>query len=118
MSYVTETLPDNHDLRQMSCRKSSGEANVTLKHEDGTEETVVKWSLRHYQLRHAGYKEVENACNQYKALEKKRNIRGSSKMVTLRHEDGSEETVVEWLLRHYELRHLGYKEVEDGELLK
>lgn len=33
-------------------------------------------------------------------------------MVTLRHENGDEETVVEWSLRHFQLRHMGYKEIE------
>jgi hypothetical protein len=33
--------------------------NVTLRDEkDGDEETVVEWSLRHYELRHMGYKEI------------------------------------------------------------
>ncbi|MFS0882529.1 hypothetical protein [Metabacillus niabensis] len=34
-------------------------------------------------------------------------------MVTLRHENGDEETVVEWSLRHFQLRHMGYKEVKE-----
>lgn len=34
-----------------------------------------------------------------------------AKMVALKHHDGNEETVLEWSLRHYELRRMGYKEV-------
>lgn len=40
-----------------------------------------------------------------------------TKKVTLRHPDGSKETVLEWSLRHYELRHMGYKEVDEQELI-
>jgi hypothetical protein len=35
-------------------------------------------------------------------------------MITLRDENGNEETVVEWSLSHYILRHRGYKEINKG----
>lgn len=38
--------------------------------------------------------------------------------VTLEHADGDKETVVEWSLRHYELRHMGYKEISRTEIPK
>lgn len=38
------------------------------------------------------------------------------RMVTLRNEEGNEETVLEWSLRHYQLRHMGYKEVDEDSL--
>jgi hypothetical protein len=39
-------------------------------------------------------------------------------MITLRHEDGDEQTVMAWSMTHYELRHMGYKEVKMGKTMR
>lgn len=40
-----------------------------------------------------------------------------TKKITLRHSDGSVETTSDCSLRHYELRHMGYKEMNLQELI-